>query len=299
MAITPPPDAASPQELHQISLPRSNCFISTYNCLWKALAIAQKLLLNMCSWCRELLKKNALLEASASQGQKKLAANELALVVKQDVIKAHGCKYSMACCLWIDTNLFPLHMCPNINLSSKECWLSPLAIEDSVKAKLFLFIPQTDHELMNHKNFGSSQITAQGNPTDTWEEDFECALEDGVEAPVFSASTPPVLPRSLPPNKPPPQVSIDNTEMDSDAVAAAQSRPSGFISTAMQELVILDLDAQDQVVEHNTIEITDMTTKPKPKPKPRRGKGKTALDGDLELTAGLSGSNVWKSSWKK
>ncbi|KAG2034358.1 hypothetical protein BDR03DRAFT_1013550 [Suillus americanus] len=327
-------------------------------------------------------------------------------------------------------NLFPfkLCMCPNINLSSKERWLSPLTIEDGVKAELFLFIPETNHELMNHKNFGSSfakgvnsvhsemvsdvklcagaiftmsseiflallvnpsgtyakfapvlfpnpensssqtflktaklvqvyfeslnfwqelaifqinpswknegkdlgvanynsrhncssshhhklslscafvfhsftlgfqvifllsgdkdlipvgaesyipyckyhnwyrqqltsgdkwskdvltffnnsifsastsmtvsNITMQGNPTDTWEEDFECALEDGVEAPasVFSARIPPALPGSLPPNKPLPHVSIDNTEMDSDAIAAAQSGPSESISTAM------------------------------------------------------------------
>ncbi|KAG1861757.1 hypothetical protein DFJ58DRAFT_725600 [Suillus subalutaceus] len=347
--------------------------------------------------CRELLKKNALLEASASQGWKKLTANKLALAVKQDAIKSHGHKYSMTHCLWIDTNLFPLHMYPNIDLSSKECLLSPLAIKDGVNTELFLFIPQTDHELMNYKNFGSSfakginsirsemvsdvkscagallmnpsgaytkfapvlfpnpenpssqtclktakliqvhfeslnfwqeftifqinpswknegkdlgvanynsrhdsssshssaifllsgdkdllpvgadsyipyckyhnwysqrltsgdkwskdvltffnnsifsaststtvnNITTQGNPTDTWEEDFEHALEDGVEAPVFSASAPPVLPKSLPPNEPPPQVSIDNTEMDSDAIAAAQSEPSGSISTAM------------------------------------------------------------------
>ncbi|KAG2034357.1 hypothetical protein BDR03DRAFT_1013549 [Suillus americanus] len=48
--IAPPPDTASPQELHE------------------ALGIAQKLLLNMRGWCRELLKKNVLLETSASQG---------------------------------------------------------------------------------------------------------------------------------------------------------------------------------------------------------------------------------------
>ncbi|KAG1899567.1 uncharacterized protein F5891DRAFT_1189726 [Suillus fuscotomentosus] len=137
-AIAPLLDSASPQELRQ------------------ALAIAQKLLLNTCGRCRELLKRNALLETSASHGQKKLTANELALAVKEDTIKAHGRKYSMTHCLWIDMHLFPLRTCPNIDLSSKERWLSPLAIEDGVKAKLFLFIPETDHELMSHKNFGRS-----------------------------------------------------------------------------------------------------------------------------------------------
>jgi hypothetical protein len=46
-----------------------------------------------------LLKRNALLEASASHSQKKLTVNELALEVKEDTIKAHGCKYSMTHCL--------------------------------------------------------------------------------------------------------------------------------------------------------------------------------------------------------
>ncbi|KAG1797984.1 hypothetical protein EV424DRAFT_1352643 [Suillus variegatus] len=79
-AIAPLPDTASPQDLHQ------------------ALAIAQKLLLNTCGQCIEFLKRNALLEASASHGRKKLTVNELALAVKEDAIKAHGRKYSMTHC---------------------------------------------------------------------------------------------------------------------------------------------------------------------------------------------------------
>jgi hypothetical protein len=137
----------------------------------------------------------------------------------------------------------------------------------------------------------------QGFPADMWEEDFECALEDGVDGPVFHANAPgPAL--SLPPNEPLP--SIDNAETNS-IVAAAQIGSYESISTTMQDLV-LGLDAQDQVVsEHdtNTDMIADTTTKPKPKPRPKlkNGKGKAALDGDLELTEVCS--NTQKSSQKR
>ncbi|OJA17452.1 hypothetical protein AZE42_14162, partial [Rhizopogon vesiculosus] len=79
----------------------------------------------------------------------------LALAAKESVVKTHGRKYSITHCLWIDVHIFPLLQCPTIDLSSKECWLSPLAIEDGVKAELFQFIPETDCGLMSHKDFGS------------------------------------------------------------------------------------------------------------------------------------------------
>ncbi|KAG2148142.1 uncharacterized protein EDB93DRAFT_1103811 [Suillus bovinus] len=225
------------------------------------------------------------LDAASPQELCQLTTNELALVVKEDVIKAHG--------------------------RNKEQWLSPLTIENSVKAKLFLFIPKTDHELMSHKNFGhsfakasifgtytkfapvlfpdpekpSSQILLKtvklvqaiflllGDKDLLPEEDFKHALEDEMKGPVFSASTPLVL--SLPSNEPLP--SIDDAETN-DTHAAAQIGPSESISTAMQDL-FLGLDTQDQVVsEHDNIDmpvIADTTTKPKPKPKPKHEKGKT------------------------
>jgi hypothetical protein len=143
----------------------------------------------------------------------------------------------------------------------------------------------------------TSNDAMQGFPADTWEEDFEHALEDGVDGPVFHTNAPgPAL--SLPPNEPLP--SINNAKTNSTATAA-QIRPSESISTAMQDLV-LGLDTQDQVVsvhDTNTDVIADTTTKPKPKPRPKlkHGKGKAALDGDLELTEVCS--NTWKSSRKR
>lgn len=61
-----------------------------------------------------------------------------------------------------------------------------------------------------------SNSAPQGYPTDTWEDNFECALEDGMEGPVFSASTSLVL--SLPPNEPLP--SIDDAKTNNRCAAA-------------------------------------------------------------------------------
>lgn len=105
--------------------------------------------------CRELLKRNALLEASTAKGRKRknLTAKDLALSAKEDTIRAHGRKYSMTHCLWINVKIFPLCVPPNIELFGSERWLSPQSIEDGVKAELFKFIPEVDHELMGYKNF--------------------------------------------------------------------------------------------------------------------------------------------------
>ncbi|KAG1844859.1 hypothetical protein F4604DRAFT_1937270 [Suillus subluteus] len=103
------------------------------------LQIAQKLLLNMRGRQRELLKRNALLEASAAKGRKKLTHDELELAVKEEAIRLLGCKYSITHCLWINPQIFPLHTCPNIDLN------------------------KTDHEMMNHKHFGSHFAKGVGN----------------------------------------------------------------------------------------------------------------------------------------
>ncbi|KAG1894662.1 uncharacterized protein F5891DRAFT_1175948 [Suillus fuscotomentosus] len=136
-AIAPARDGATIQEVRQ------------------ALEMAQNLLLNMRGKCRELLKRNALLEATTAKGRrgKNLTAKDLALSAKEDTIRAHGRKYSMTHCLWINAGIFPLHVPPNIELFGSERWLSPQSIEDGVKAELFKFIPEIDHELMGYKNF--------------------------------------------------------------------------------------------------------------------------------------------------
>lgn len=106
---------------------------------------------------REALKKNALLEATLSKGRKtKLTNKDLALAAKEDTIKNYGRKFSVTHCLWVDTIIFPLRAPPpRIDLTSKERWLSPMSIQDGVKAEIFLFILPADHNMMAHKNFGS------------------------------------------------------------------------------------------------------------------------------------------------
>lgn len=106
---------------------------------------------------REALKKNTLLEATLSKGQKtKLTNKDLALAAKEDAIKAYGRKFSITYCLWVETAIFPLRaLPPHIDLASKEQWLSLMSIQDGVKAELFLFIAPADHNMMAHKNFGS------------------------------------------------------------------------------------------------------------------------------------------------
>jgi hypothetical protein len=103
------------------------------------------------------MKLNALLEAAAPKGRKRrnLTSSDLAMAAKEDTIRALGRKYSVTYCLWINVAIFPLHACPDIDLISKERWLSGRSIEDGVKAELFQFIPKEEHELMAFQSFGS------------------------------------------------------------------------------------------------------------------------------------------------
>ncbi|KAG1719431.1 hypothetical protein EDB19DRAFT_1918920 [Suillus lakei] len=125
--------------------------------LYFALELAQRLLLDMRGKYQEGLKKNALLKATLSKGRKtKLTNKDLALTAKEDTIKNYGCKFSVMHCLWAKTTIFPLRAPPpSIDLTSKELWLSPISIQDGVKAELFLFVLPADHSMMAHRNFGS------------------------------------------------------------------------------------------------------------------------------------------------
>ncbi|KAG1870705.1 hypothetical protein DFJ58DRAFT_837427 [Suillus subalutaceus] len=140
-ALAPAPPDATSQELR------------------KALKISQRLLLDLRGKCCEAIKKNALLEAAVPKGHKRhnLTSNDLAMAAKEDTIRALGRKYSITHCLWINIELFPLsaHTCPDIDLNSKERWLTGVSMEDGVRAELFKFIPEEERELMSYQNFGS------------------------------------------------------------------------------------------------------------------------------------------------
>ncbi|KAG2029316.1 hypothetical protein BDR03DRAFT_1018557 [Suillus americanus] len=129
-ALAPAPPDATSQELH------------------KALEISQRLLLDLRGKCREAIKKNALLEAAVPKGRKHRnhTSNDLAMAAKEDTIRALGRKYSITHCLWINIELFPLsaRTCPDIDLNSKERWLTGVSMEDGVRAKLFKFIPEEE-----------------------------------------------------------------------------------------------------------------------------------------------------------
>ncbi|KAG1897468.1 uncharacterized protein F5891DRAFT_1191929 [Suillus fuscotomentosus] len=132
---------------------------ATLQDLRKALEVSQRLLLDLRSKCREAMKRNALLEAAAPKGRNRcnLTANNLAMAAKEDAIRALGRKYSITHCLWINIELFPLSKCtyPDIDLNSKERWITGVSMEDGVRAELFKFIPEEEHEMMSYKNFGS------------------------------------------------------------------------------------------------------------------------------------------------
>jgi hypothetical protein len=106
--------------------------------------------------CRELLKRNALLEATATKGRrrKNLTTKDLEIAAKEDTIRALGRKYSMTHCLWINTGIFPLRRPPHIDLLGSKRWSSSQLMEDGVKAELFEFVPATDHNLLDLKDFG-------------------------------------------------------------------------------------------------------------------------------------------------
>jgi hypothetical protein len=155
-AVAPPRDNASIADLRQASgVSIFSGRITVSKLAIQALETTQKLLLNLRGRQREILKRNALLETSAAKGRKKLTRDELELAVKEEAIRLLGRKYSITHCLWINPQIFPFRAHPDIDINSKECWLSPLSIEDGVKAELFLFVPEADHEMMNHKLFGS------------------------------------------------------------------------------------------------------------------------------------------------
>lgn len=86
--------------------------------------------------------------------RKNLTTKDLAMAAKEDTIRALGRKYSMTHCLWINTGIFPLHAPPHIDLRGSERWSSPQLMEDGVKAELFEFVPATDHNLLDLKDFG-------------------------------------------------------------------------------------------------------------------------------------------------
>ncbi|KAG2350216.1 hypothetical protein BDR05DRAFT_942722 [Suillus weaverae] len=368
-AIAPARDGGTIQEVHQ------------------ALEMAQNLLLNMCGKCQELLKYNALLEASTAKGRqwKNLTAKDLALSAKEDITWAHRCKYSMMHCLWINAEIFPLRVPPNIKLFGSERWLSPQSIEDGIKAELFKFIPEINLELMGYKNFalhfakGVSSIRSEmvsdvkscaehpnkdkflktaklvwvlkvalfrksslstthapapktkgklwqlrntilgmiaaaavvatriytGTSHNSWEEEFECAMEEGGDGPAFqfnpviiapvaqsssvvhqpSASVPcplSTLVRLPAPNTPvttpdtlPPVSATAPVVLCSPAPTIVA--PSNSISSAMQDLT---LAGEPDVVG---------AIPPKPKPKPRCNKAKVDE----------AGAEVRRSSRKK
>jgi hypothetical protein len=123
-------------------------------------------LLDLRGKCREAIKKNALLEAAVHKGRKRrnLTSNDLAMAAKEDTIRALGRKYSITHCLWINIELFPLsaRTCPDIDLNSKERWLTGVSMEDGVRAELFKFIPEEERELMSYQNFGSQVCLSIG-----------------------------------------------------------------------------------------------------------------------------------------
>lgn len=162
-AVAPHAMNASPDEVHAVS-----AFTSIYDkplltlilLINQALEEAQNLLLVMHGKFQVLKKRNALLEAQKEKGHRgkkvgNLSNKELSAALNNNVIRAYSRKYSATHCLWIVMEVFPLRDNPEINLSSAEGWLFPLAIEDGVKTKLFKFISKEDHGLMLHKGFGN------------------------------------------------------------------------------------------------------------------------------------------------
>ena len=120
----------------------------------------QQLLIDLRGKYWVLHKRNKLLKSQKpGHGKKGTQCNmmdkELALTLKVDTVRFHGCKDSMTHCLWINSEIFPLSENPGIDLNSEERWLSACSIEDGVKTEFFAFIPRADRPLMAHKNFGS------------------------------------------------------------------------------------------------------------------------------------------------
>jgi hypothetical protein len=111
----------------------------------------------------ELQKQNALFEAQSRKGCKgskkkavmNLTGTELSLALKEDMIRTLGRKYMLTHCLWISAAIFPLTSNPKADLTSMECWISPLAMETAVKTEIFMFVPKDLHPSMIYENFGN------------------------------------------------------------------------------------------------------------------------------------------------
>ncbi|KAF9232811.1 hypothetical protein BU15DRAFT_67128 [Melanogaster broomeanus] len=112
----------------------------------QALEKAQNMVLDMRGQVRSVEKRNALLEAQKPRRQRgkrvgALSDQELSVALQADAIRAFGRK-----------TLGSIFLRP-------ERWLSPLSIEDGVKTELFNFVPEEQHTLMAHKEFGESFAT--------------------------------------------------------------------------------------------------------------------------------------------
>ncbi|KAF9245418.1 hypothetical protein BU15DRAFT_59014 [Melanogaster broomeanus] len=130
----------------------------------QALEKAQNMVLDMRGQVHLVGKRNALLEVQKPRRQRgkrvgALSDKELSVALQADAIRAFGRKYSAMYCLWINTNIFPLTKNPGVHLLAAERWLSPLSIKDGVKTELFNFVPEEQHTLMAHKEFGKSFAT--------------------------------------------------------------------------------------------------------------------------------------------
>ncbi|KAG1744081.1 uncharacterized protein EDB91DRAFT_1246962 [Suillus paluster] len=82
--------------------------------------------------------------------------------------------------------IFPLHTCPDINLNSKEHWISRVSMEDGVKVELFQFIPAKEHELMNYHSFSSQFGRGVSNARSEMASDVKACADPGCCALLLS-----------------------------------------------------------------------------------------------------------------
>ncbi|KAG1730267.1 uncharacterized protein EDB91DRAFT_1252742 [Suillus paluster] len=115
--------------------------------LRQALKVTQKLLLNLRGRYQETMKRNTLLEL------RKIPSELLG---------------------------------GNVNLNSKERWISGVSMEDGVKAELFQFIPAEEHELMNYHSFGSQFGRGVSNAHSEMASDVKACADPGCRALLLS-----------------------------------------------------------------------------------------------------------------